>query len=95
MQLNHITKKAYTGYNQEQLAISAKKNKFEKNEWMTFVQARSVDRKVKRGSKGTKIILVGKNTAKNKKTGKKVKTGSKFCGFTYLFNIEQTEKIEA
>lgn len=90
MQINAVTKKAYEGNNQDQLEGMFLQNEFGSTEWLTFIQAQSIGRKVKAGAKGTKLvrmILIEKKTKMGLKREFYPKT------FT-VFNIDQTEVVK-
>ena len=91
MQINKITQLPYQGKNQVRLAIVKANNSYKSNEWLTFVQARGLKRKVLKGSKATQIFKGFKKGTKIDKKGK-VKNYT-FGGYANLFNLEQTEKI--
>lgn len=84
MQVNHITQARYQGQNNDTLNHVQAKNGYQSNEWVTYLQAKSIGLLVKSGEKGTKIFkLIQDDTDK-----------SKYAIRTYVvFNIDQTIKI--
>lgn len=60
------------------------------NEWATFVQWKSVGRSVRKGERGTKVLLP--QVIKSDE-GESTSTGKIIRSYT-VFNIEQTEPIE-
>ncbi len=93
VQRNGVTGLAYQGRNQVKLQFSKYENGYKSGEWFTFVQARNVGMKVKKGEHGTGIFCgFHESTKKNKKTGKDERiTGIKFAT---VFNRDQCEVIE-
>jgi len=80
-QINKITKLAYGGKNQKILRMAKNMNSYKSNEWMTFLQAKKLDLKVKKGSKGIRLMKVIVNE------------DDEHEGVNYftVFNEEQTE----
>ena len=85
---NFITKQDYTGVNFVTLTQSG----FDNPEFLTFKQAQSVGLKIKKGSKGIRLIRIIARKEEDPKTGE-VKTVKSPKGFT-VFNITQTEWTE-
>lgn len=85
---NYITGQTYTGVNFVTLTQSGFENPF----YLTFRQAESIGRKVKKGSKGIRLIRIIDKKEENPKTGE-VKTVKRPVGFT-VFNITQTESVD-
>lgn len=84
---NFVTGVAYTGNNEIELCESG----FSDLRFMTFRQAATVGRKIKKGSKGISLVRVVEREVVDKITGKTEK--KKFPkGFT-VFNISQTEEV--
>lgn len=85
MQKNKITGLEYNGKNQIALIQSKELNGFNSDEWMTFLQAKQNGFKVKKGSKGTKILkVIREKDELSKKIGLK---------FYTVFNSEQIEVL--
>lgn len=85
MQKNYITKIEYQGDNQSVLLEIKRLRKYKENEWLTFLQAKNANLKIKKGEKGTLLKrVVTYIDAKTKEEKKAIR------GFT-VFNIEQTE----
>ena len=93
-QVNIVTGKAYQGDNQLRLRIIADENNFTSNKWMTFLQAKELGLKIKKGSKAVKVFK-GFSTMdiKDKKTDK-VTTKPVVLENASVFNKDQTEEIE-
>lgn len=84
---NYVTNKEYTGVNFVTLTQSG----YAQPWFLTFKQAESIGRKVKKGSKGIRLIRIITRKIEDPETGKE-KTVKSPKGFT-VFNIEQTEKV--
>lgn len=84
MQKNAITGVEYKGNNQADL-LEAKKEGYS-DEWITFLQARTLGRTVIKGQKGVRLLKFLSEVDEN---GKK-KGG--VMGFT-VFNISQTQEV--
>lgn len=83
---NLKTKQAYKGRNFISLALVAQARGYKQNTWVTFLQARELGYKVRKGEKGVPILAV----CENKKDDGETKKGVR--GY-YVFNVEQLEKI--
>lgn len=92
---NHVTGKEYEGRNQVILAIAGKD--YASNAWLTFIQARNANLKIKKGSKGVTICLgFGSFSEEKEVNGKKeTKTYTRPLGFARVFNLDQTEPMKA
>jgi len=90
-QKNAITNKDYEGKNQANLTCMAESNGYKSNSWITFLQARELKLKIKKGSKGISIFK-GFTQFTEFDKNKKIKTNSKPLGFARVFNLDQTEK---
>ena len=90
-QYNKKTGKAYEGRNQAALLNAKEKNGYQSNEWLTFLQARELGLKIKKGSKGVGIFK-GYTTIETKDKEGKIKVGSVPLGFAKVFNMDCTEK---
>lgn len=86
LQINHITKRTYQGKNQAELLEAKKKNNFQSDEWLTFVQARENGLKIKKGSHGEHILSVFDDEKSENK--------SKAVKWVVVFNLDQTEGVE-
>lgn len=93
-QINHITKAIYQGKNQVELLSAKEQESFGSDEWLTFLQAKQVGLKVKKGSHGVHIFK-GFNEVEVKDKDGKLKTESRPSGYATVFNLDQTEKIES
>jgi len=94
VQVNFFTNKPYQGKNQIDLIEAKEKNGFKSYYWLTFLQARDLRLKIKKGSKST-LINKGyrENTKKDEQKGETI-TRSSFAGFARVFNLDQTEKLK-
>ena len=87
--INAITQNPYTGNN----AIILAESGFSDERFLTFNQARSIGRVVKKGESGIKLCRVVKVKKYNKELKKEeIKNAPKY--FT-VFNYSQTEILEA
>lgn len=91
-QSNGFSKTIYEGgRNQAELIAYKIKQGFKSNQWITFLQARELGRKIKKGSVGVSIFKgYGEFDAKDKDGN--YKTESRPIGFARVFNMDQTEK---
>lgn len=97
VQINHVTKLAYQGNNQAELLKAKEEFGYSSNEWMTFLQANSVNRKVKKGSKSVAIFKGYQDVqvkGKNKKGEEVLKDEKRPLGNARVFNLDQTEPRE-
>ena len=90
-QYNKKTGKAYEGRNQAELLTAKENNNYQSDEWLTFLQARELGLKIKKGSKGVGIFKGFTKTETKDKDGK-IKVGSAPLGFAKVFNMDCTEK---
>lgn len=91
LQHNAVTGNAYEGRNQAELIGAKAANGFKSNKWATFLQARGLGLKVKKGSHGVSIFK-GFASFDEVDNGKR-KTVSRPVGFARVFNLDQTEEI--
>ena len=89
MPKNTITKIEYTKTNQTTLLAEQTKKGYQSNEWLTFLQARELNRRIRKGEHGTKIVRVF-DTEKSTSTGEAIKAVKYYT----LFNLDQTEAIK-
>lgn len=89
MQINHITKQSYQGNNQTALQFVFKSNGYKSNEWLTFLQAKNKNLKIKKGSKGVKLLSVSDQEVA--KIGSKNSITHAVRHFT-VFNLDQMEE---
>lgn len=92
-QYNKVSGKAYEGNNQSLLQTVKEKNGYQSDEWVTFLQAREIGLKVKKGSKGVSVFKGFMSTTKKDENGK-VKTGNAPLGFATVFNLDCCEARE-
>jgi antirestriction protein ArdC len=91
-QFNKVTGKVYEGNNQGELQVAKQKNNYKSNEWLTFLQAKDLNLKIKKGSKSVGICKgFGSFTEKDEKG--KIKSVSRPLGFANVFNLDVCEKI--
>lgn len=84
MQVNHITRQPYKGVNQAALDDFKKRASFQSDEWLTFLQAKQSNRKIKAGEHGIRLRKVTEQEDEKGAKHRKVK------GFV-VFNLDQTE----
>ncbi len=94
LQINATTKTAYQGKNQDELLTAKEANKFKSNEWLTFLQAKQLGLRIKKGEKSTASVFRGFGTITEKDKNGKTEERSAPLGFAHLFNLDQTEKIK-
>jgi len=94
LQINATTKTAYQGKNQDELLNSKEFNNFKSNEWLTFLQAKQLGLRIKKGEKSTASVFKGFGNIVEKDKNGKLEEKSAPLGFAHLFNLEQTEKIK-
>jgi len=86
--INAITGNPYTGKN----AIELESAGFSDPRFLTFRQAKSIGRVVKKGEHGIRLVRIVRVDKKNKSTGKvEKKPAPKY--FT-VFNFSQTEELK-
>lgn len=92
-QKNGLTGNVYEGRNQSDLRIIKATQEYKSDEWVTFLQAKELGLKVKKGSKAVTIF---KGFAKGTEVNAKGKLIEKSypIGFARVFNLDQTEKFE-
>ena len=93
LQSNAITGKPYEGRNQVELLRAKEAGKFGSDEWVTFLQARELSRKIVKGSHGVGVFK-GYRTFEVTDEKGKLKTESRPAGWATVFNLDQTEKYE-
>ncbi|MCK9318907.1 ArdC family protein [Methanoculleus sp.] len=92
-QYNKKTGKVYEGRNQAELLNAKENNNYQSDEWLTFLQARELGLKIKKGSKGVGIFKGFGKIEKKDKDGK-IKVESGHYGFAKVFNMDCTEKVK-
>lgn len=92
MPINYKTKAIYNGANIISLWLSANKNGFKNNFWLTYNQAKELGGNVKKGSKGTHIIFYKPLTIEDKDTGEE--KNIPILKWSTVFNIDQIENID-
>lgn len=90
MNKNFITKHVYQGGNQDTLEAIKRQSGFKSQDWLTFLQAKQSGLKIKRGSKGTRIMAVTDEEYAVEGTNNQI---SKLVKYYTVFNLDQTEKI--
>lgn len=90
-QINYITKNCYNGRNQGELLAEKNNKGYESNEWLTFLQAQSAGRLIKKGSKSVAVFKGFQEFTEFEND--KIKTVSRPVGFARVFNLDQTELI--
>jgi len=92
MNSNKLTGKPYNGKNQAELENARINNEYKSEEWVTFLQAKELGLKIKKGSKGVSIFKGFTLICEEDKEGKK-KQSSMPLGFARVFNLDCTEKF--
>lgn len=90
---NFLNKNIYQGRNQGELEAYRIVNNFKSEAWLTFLQAKSLGLRIKKGSKSIGVFR-GFESFTNKDKDGKLKTESRPLGFARVFNLDQTEKIQ-
>lgn len=87
-QSNAFTKLAYQGKNQVELELSKEKNNYKSNEWLTFLQAKQLGLKIKKGEHTSASVFKGFSRVIEDDEERSIP-----LGFARLFNLSQTEPI--
>jgi len=90
-QKNKKTGHFYSGSNLKRLNARKDLEKWSSNEWMTFVQAKELGMKIKKGSKGTPILVLKRFTPKEQKENSEKKDSYTYKKTSTVFNLEQME----
>lgn len=94
LQYNALTELEYEGgRNQAELITYKEEKGFKSDGWVTFLQARQMGLKIKKGSKSVAIFKGFQEFDEEDKDGK-LKSVSRPVGFARVFNLDQTEKAE-
>lgn len=93
LQKNHVTNKLYKGINAWNLMLLSHKRGYLSNEWMTFNQASDLQKKIRKGEKGSKVIYF-KIIEKEAKSTDEVDQLF-FSKITGAFNLSQIEGFES
>lgn len=93
IQINKITGESYQGQNQVDLQVAKQNNNYQSNEWLTFLQAKSLGLMIKKGSKGVSIFK-GFGKAEWVDKNGKLKIDSVPLGSARVFNLDCTQKYE-
>jgi len=93
-QYNKVTGKVYQGRNQVELLTEKKAKNYQSNEWITFLQARDLKLKIKKGSKSIGICK-GFGSFTEKDENGKIKSVSRPLGFARVFNLDVCEKVDS
>lgn len=91
-QYNEVTKMIYQGGNQLSLNKSKESNGFKSDGWVTFLQAKQLGLKIKKGSHGVSIFRGFQEINTTDKNGKTT-TENRPMGYAKVFNLDQTEKL--
>lgn len=93
-QYNAISKEEYRGDNQSRLSVAKEENEFTSDAWLTFLQAKQLGLKIKKGSKSQPIFKGFTTKVEiDKKTGKEHEITFP-AGSARVFNLDQTEKYD-
>ncbi|HBD95375.1 MAG TPA: hypothetical protein DC057_14500 [Spirochaetia bacterium] len=94
---NYVTKQPYRGINKLLTSISP----YKYNNWITFIQAKQLGLKIKKGEKGTSIIYYRSKQPFSEKLKKDSDEQSvtgiinrPFYTINHIFNLEQTDYVE-
>lgn len=87
-QVNKITGTVYQGMNQSELLEVKKKEKYKSNEWITFVQARELGKKLV-NAKGKGVGLRRFSTQIEEE-----EEGKKYVNYFYVFNCDLLADID-
>ena len=90
LHINHATKMPYQGGNQVELEAFRLQRSFRSREWMTYRQAQTVGRQVRKGEHGCKIVKV---VEVDELEDGKHHASKKARNYT-VFNLEQTDLTE-
>lgn len=89
MPKNIVTGKQYNGFNILALMLSRQNQRFTSGVWGTFLQWKSVGATIRKGQKGTSIVMFNRKVDTDKATGEKVE--KTYCGRCSVFNLSQVE----
>lgn len=89
--INAKSKKAYGGSNVLNLWLSSLDGGFKSKQWLTFLQIKEAKAKLKKGSKGTRIITYRKVSKKCEKTEEE--KSYSFFKESIVFNLDQVEGL--
>lgn len=94
--VNYKTKHTYQGINTLVLWLSNRFNAYTSNNWIGYAQAQSLGGKVKKGEKGTPIVIYNlrKKIITNPTTGEEEIKSSSFFKNNYIFNLDQVEGLK-
>lgn len=89
--INAYTNKPYAGINQDELSNVADKKGYESNKWVTFVQARDMNLRIKKGEHGVLLKRVIDTERRVKTSGGYVTKPYTAIRYFRVFNLDQTE----
>ena len=96
MNINALTNEQYTKGNDLKLNIAKASEGWTSDKWLTFLQARKLHLKIKKGAKATLILIPAGHAKTTDADGNEhedeQKQVFKKC---YVFNLDQTEKTNA
>ena len=95
MNINALTNEKYTAGNETKLNIAKIAEGFKSDKWLTFLQARKLHLKIKKGAKATLILIPAGHAKQTDAEGNEEETEKQIFKKCYLFNIDQTEKTNA
>jgi antirestriction protein ArdC len=93
-QFNPVSKVIYQGRNQLELQTVKAQMGYKSDEWVTFLQAKELGRKIKKGEHGVSVFKGYGTVADIDKKTKKAKWVSAPLGYARVFNLEQTEEYK-
>jgi len=92
-QYNHFSSTVYQGKNQAELMSAKEKNNYKNDGWVTFLQAKQLGLKIKKGSHGEHVFNGYRETEVVNNKGKK-DVEKRPMGWSTVFNLDQTEPIK-
>ena len=96
MNINALTKEQYTKGNDLKLNIAKASEGWTSNKWLTFLQARKLHLKIKKGAKATLILIPAGHAKTTDADGNEQEDENKqVFKRCYVFNLDQTEKTNA
>ncbi|HSA05986.1 MAG TPA: zincin-like metallopeptidase domain-containing protein [Candidatus Gastranaerophilales bacterium] len=92
---NLKTKHKYSGVNTISLWLTSLFSGYTSNYWLGFAQARDIGGRVRKGEKGTPIIVCQTSRKKVEEGGNDEEVISRFFKTDYVFNADQIDGLEA
>jgi len=89
------TKRAYRGINVWILSVESMLKGYTSPYWLTFKQAQALGGSVRKGEKGTQIVLWKRFRKEVEENGAKVEKSFAMLRYFTVFNVEQCDDVEA